>query len=381
MSRDSLAGGASARLAGRATVAGTTRYAARFAGKLSGDHFGALDGLTVSSVGLGTYLGAPDDATDALVASAARTCLRSGVNVLDTAINYRHQRGERSLGVALSEAIAAGELARDEVVVCTKGGFLPLDGVVPKSPKAFLHKTYIETGLARPEDIVADCHCISPTFLEAQLERSRVNLGLDTLDVYFLHNPETQLESVSRMELARRVKAAFEVLERARAEGRIARYGFATWQAFRADDAALEHISLEVAVGWAREVGGEDHGFRVVQLPYNLSMAEAWALRTQRVNGREANLLDAAAALGVAVVASAPLYQARLTKALPPSVRKALGGTSDAHRALSFVRSTPGIASALVGMKDSEHVRENLLAMASARLPTPVVASLFKKDR
>ena len=370
---------AEARTVGRATEAGTQRFAARVAEQTAKQPFNRIDGLAASSLGLGTYLGAPDEATDASVIAAARACMRGGVNVLDTAINYRHMRGERAIGVALREAIAAGEVARDEIIVCTKGGFLPFDGGMPKSPKAYLRAAYVDSGVARAEDIVADCHCISPTFVEAQLERSRANLGLETLDVYYLHNPETQLESVSRMELARRVKAAFEVLERARADGRIARYGFATWQAFRATEGAPEHLSLEVAVGWAREVGGEGHGFRVVQLPYNLSMAEAWALTTQKVNGREATLLDTAAALDVSVVASAPLYQARLTKALPPSVRKALGGASDAHRALSFARSTPGIACALVGMKDAAHVQENLQLLAMPRLSTKVIASLFKK--
>ena len=38
----------------------------------------------------------------------------------------------------------------------------------------------------------------------------------------------------------------------------------------------------------------------------------------------------------------------------------ALGMNSDAERAMQFVRSTPGITTALVGMSRVEHVRANL---------------------
>ena len=46
------------------------------------------------------------------------------VNVFDTAINYRCQRSERAVGLAIVEAIASGEVRRDEMVVCTKGGYV-----------------------------------------------------------------------------------------------------------------------------------------------------------------------------------------------------------------------------------------------------------------
>jgi len=54
---------------------------------------------------------------------------------------------------------------RDAVVVATKGGFLPFDGPAPK-------------GLLGPGDLVAGTHCMSPRYLEDQLERSLANLGL-----------------------------------------------------------------------------------------------------------------------------------------------------------------------------------------------------------
>src|SRR5438270_13362488 len=94
---------------GRATAEGTERYSNRFPQLRPAGHFrrpeqvpGASD-LWLSSIGLGTYLGEPDDATDQAYIEAIVTALRSGINLLDTAINYRHQRSERNVGAALAQ--------------------------------------------------------------------------------------------------------------------------------------------------------------------------------------------------------------------------------------------------------------------------------------
>ena len=95
-------------------------------------------------------------------------------------------------------------------------------------------ETLVKTGLVRPEEVVAGCHVMSPRYLENQIEASRSNLGVETIDLYYLHNPETQLAEVTRQEFFRRLKAAFEALEKAVATERIRAYGTATWNAYRA---------------------------------------------------------------------------------------------------------------------------------------------------
>lgn len=83
-------------LPGCATAAGTARYKSRFpqlaeAGHFRGqEHVPEVGGLHLSSIGLGTYLGEPDDSADREYTEAIATAIRSGINVLDTAINYRH---------------------------------------------------------------------------------------------------------------------------------------------------------------------------------------------------------------------------------------------------------------------------------------------------
>jgi len=348
-------------IAGRATAEATRRYTARFKGRLAEGNFRALArGPLLSSLGFGTYLGPEDGATDVMYQDAALRALELGVNVIDTAVNYRHQRSERAIRTALATAIGRGVVGRDEVVVATKGGFIPFDGSVPRDPRGYFSSTYLETGIIKPGDVAGGAHCMTPRYLRDQIERSRANLGIETLDVYYLHNPETQLAEVDRVEFERRVRAAFEALEAAVIDGAIARYGMATWTGFRADPTAADYLSLAELVAIAREVGGRDPHFEVIQLPYNLGMPEAFTRANQRVQDRTVPVLEAARQLGVTVMASASVHQGQLTRNLPPLITELIPGlASDAQRALQFVRSTPGIGTALVGMKSAAHVEEN----------------------
>ena len=356
-----------AMIGGHATAEGTARYRERFAGRLPAEHFRELTGgAWASSIGIGTYLGREDAATDALYQKAVARALERGLNVLDTAVNYRHQRSERAIGAALAAAIRGG-LGRDEVVVATKGGFIPFDGEVPGDPGAYMQATYVRPGIVQPGEVVGS-HCMTPRYLRDQLDRSRANLGLQTVDVYYLHNPETQLDELSRSEFLSRVREAFAALEEAGHEGKLRLYGAATWNGFRADPTEPGYLSLAELVDVAREVGGPEHRFRVIQLPYNLAMPEAFTRANQKVEGVFVSTLEAARRLGVYVMASASVYQGQLTRGLPSVVTDYLPGlTSDAQRAIQFVRSTPGIGTALVGMRTLAHVEDN--AGVAAALP------------
>ena len=347
-------------IGGRATAEGTRRYAQKLAGRLAAGYFRELvPGASVATLGLGTYLGPEDGATDVLYQDAIVRALERGVNVLDTAVNYRHQRSERAIRTALATAIGRGVVRRDEVVVATKGGFIPFDGAVPRDPRAYFAATYVETGIIKPGDVVKGAHCMTPRYLRDQIDRSRANLGLETLDVYYVHNPETQLGEVDRAEFMVRVRAAFGALEEAVSAGCLACYGTATWTGYRVDPSDPSYLSLAELVAAARDVGGADHHFRMIQLPYNLGMTEAFTLANQRVKDRVVPVLEAARELAISVMASASLYQGQLIR-LPPVMTEYLPGfTTDAQRALQFVRSTPGIGTALVGMKSPAHVDEN----------------------
>jgi aryl-alcohol dehydrogenase-like predicted oxidoreductase len=355
-------------LKNRATAEATAAYARRFP-KLDGNYRPTL-GMSVSSIGIGTYLGEHDDQTDIEYQTALKVALLGGINLVDTAVNYRFQRSERCIGRVLAELIGSGELRREEIVVATKGGYITFDGTLPPNPREWFNDFYIKSGLIKPGELVEGSHCMTPRYLERMLAMSLENLGLESVDIYYLHNPEAQLGAVSREEFLARLRLAFELLEAKVAEGKIGVYGVATWNGFRVAPQERSYLSIAELTGVAREVGGADHHFRVIQMPYNIAMPEALTAINQTIADGEGSPLAAAHANNLAVCASASLLQGRLASGLPPVVAEALTGlANDGQRAVQFVRSTPGISVALIGMKTVGHVRESL-AIASHPLAT-----------
>lgn len=364
-------------LPGQATPEGTRDYAAQFASHAAKGHFReAAGGLTASSIGIGTYLGEPDAATDRRYTEAVIAAVEGGINIVDTAINYRLQRSERSVGAALTALFSRG-YEREELIVCTKAGFLTPDGVMPADVNGYFEREYLGRGILRAEEIAAGCHSMAPKFLADQLERSRKNLGLSSIDVFYLHNPETQMGEISADEFRRRIRRAFEFLESAVTDEKIAAYGLATWNAFREDPQTHAFLSLAEMTEIAREVAGDAHHFRFVQLPVNLAMPEALTKANQVVQGKTLAMVQAARLLGITLVASAALLQGQLTRKLPAKVTQALGLKNDAERALQFVRSVPGVTTALVGMSRADHVAANLALLGAEPAPRDQFLKLF----
>src|SRR5713226_4831045 len=284
-----------------ATVQGTARYAEKFAGRAANGHFREAQGLALSSLGIGTYLGQADTHTDEAYTAAIVEAVSLGLNVADAAINYRLQRSERSIGAAL-KVLAAKGFSREEIVVCTKGGYLTPDGAMPADANEYFFREYIQKGIFTAKDIAAGSHCMTPRFLEDQLGRSLKNLGLDCIDVYYLHNPETQLTEVPRPEFLKRVRDAFMYLESAAAGGKIQFYGTATWNGFRQPATAVDLLQLAELEQIAREIAGDKHKFRFVQLPFNLGMTEALTLGNQKIGGGEKTVMEAASELGITLI-------------------------------------------------------------------------------
>ncbi len=366
------------KLPGAATRDGTERYRKRFEGRIPREHFCDAQGLSLSSIGIGTYLGNYDDETDRLYHDAAVRAVESGCNVIDSAINYRLQRSERSIGTALKELATKG-FNRDEIVVATKGGFIPYDGAPPADPRRYIDDTFFKPGVASAADIVSGCHCMTPKYLLDQLECSLRNLDLECIDIYYVHNPETQLGKIPREDFDDRLLKAFETLEGAVAAGKIRMYGTATWNGYRNPKDAKDYLSLAEVVELAAKAGGKDHHFKVIQLPLNLGMTEALSLNNQTVKGKDSTILEAAQALGITVMCSASILQGQLTHNLPEVMTVTFQGLeTDGQRALQFVRSTPGVTTALVGMKQAMHVEENLKTARVAPASWEQYAKLFQ---
>ena len=347
-------------IAGLATAEATGRFRDRSVADrhLPPEHFRtAPGGVVVASLGLGTYLGAPDGATDLAVEQAAAVAAGSGrVNVLDTAINYRLQRAERSIGRAIARLDARGEVPRTALFVATKNGYLAPDAESKLAPDRWIAETLVRPGILDPADVVDGSHAMSPSYLADQFDRSRANLGLEAIDLMYLHNAaDAQIPIVGLDEFFARLERAFAFYEARRDRGQLGAYGLATWESLRAPPSHPAFLPLEGAVRLARKVGGEAHGFRFVQFPFSLAMPEAAVVPNQPVDGHGLPLFAAAARLRLGVFTSVPLLQGRLARGGPQR-----DGLTSAQTALQFARAAPGTLGPLVGQKTAAHLSENL---------------------
>lgn len=314
----------------------------------------------LSSLGMGTYLGSLTSSDDKAVEEAVLDSVRSGgINVIDTAINYRAMRSEKSIGRALSR-LAQDGIARDRVFVSTKNGYITNDGDYPNiDVMEYMQKMYIYPGIISANDISSGYNVMNPNYLARCIDKSLMNMRLSTIDLVYIHNAfESWRQDVDRETFALMLANAFETYEKYRSAGKIKYYGMATWTCFRVAPQDPDYLSLEECVKIAERIGGKTHGFRFIQLPYNLAYSEALLLRNQFV-GSERNLtiLDAAGKLGIGVFASIPLFQGRLLQTKVPDYA---GLTETVPKLLQVIRSSPSVVAPLVGHKTKEHVEENL---------------------
>jgi aryl-alcohol dehydrogenase-like predicted oxidoreductase len=351
-------------ITGYATCNGTKKYmenAVQKKGKPS-SHFRHFDGLYLSSIGMGTYLGQPTMEDDQAMENAVYESIKSGaVNVIDTAINYRAMKSEKSIGRALSRLIDdEGVISRDEVFICTKNGYVTNDGDYPGiGVTEYMQNMFISPGVIDARDISSGYNVLNPNYISRCIEKSLMNMHLSTIDLVYIHNAfESWHNDVNREQFLEMLSKVFEVYEKYRSNSKIRYYGMATWTCFRVPQENEEYLSLEDVVKLAEKIGGKKHGFRFIQLPYNLAYSEALFLKNQNV-GSEKNLtiLEAADRFGIKVFTSIPLFQSRLLKSKIPDY---MGLTDQVAKLVQIIRSSPSVIAPLIGYKKPQHLEQNL---------------------
>jgi aryl-alcohol dehydrogenase-like predicted oxidoreductase len=340
-------------------------------------NFNTFENLHLSNVGMGTYLGDPDPQTDELVKNAVKQSVLSGVNVIDTAINYRAQKAERSVGKAISELVENENISRDELFVSSKNGYVTNDADIQEDFMEYVRRELGKPGIVKEGDITSGYHCMTTPYLSDQLDRSLKNLDLECIDLMYLHNSiEGQIKDVSKEQFLENLKSVFELYEQKRDEGKIKFYGMATWECFRVMSDNPQHLLLEDIVKMAKNIGGDDHGFKFIQLPYNMNYDQALLGKNQLLQNKPVSILESAVTLGIGVFTSVPFMQGRL---LSPGVMPEFNDLKPSLRALQFIRSSPGVLAPLVGQKSSQHVSENLEIMNVPPMSNEDFLHLVKK--
>jgi aryl-alcohol dehydrogenase-like predicted oxidoreductase len=384
---------------GYMTSAGSEQFAAL--NRKNADHFGPVGGgalnFTLSTIGLGTYLGEISEETDAEMEDAVYQSVLQGVNVIDSSVNYRGMKSERAVGRALKRLFDENLVSREQLFISTKAGFIPSD-----SDRSISSRTIAAEWIADADrksshsirkHIVGDKHCIAPACLERSLRLSQANLGLQTIDLFYLHNVvEKQLSVLgSKEQLLERLKSAFTWLESARERGFIKYYGLATWQCFRVAPSHPLYLSLDEVVKIAEAVGGaRTHGFRFVQLPLTITMPEAFTQLYHHEDGSTASFLQYAEKRGIHVMTSRSVAAAKFDAlavvenvyhtCIPKGSKDDLSADPEPLLSLQIVRSIPGITTALVGMKKEDHIRSNLHLFSVSKIDTSVIDSCILRE-
>ena len=362
-------------ISGSATSEGTKKFAQESSANQA--NFNEFEGFTLSNVGIGTYLGDADTKTDELVTNAVKESITSGINVIDTAINYRAQKAERSVGKALAELIQDNKISRDQVFISSKNGYVTNDADVNLGFWEYVKEEYSQKGIIKEGDVTSGYHCMTSTYLSDQLDRSLKNLGLECVDLMYLHNAvEGQIKDITKEQFLENLKSVFELYEQKRDEGKIKFYGMATWECFRVTNDNPQYLSLEDTVNLAKKIGGENHGFKFIQLPFNMYYDQALLKKHQLLGDVPVSALESAVNLGIGVFTSVPFMQGRL---LTPGTMPEFNDLKPSLRALQFIRSAPGILAPLIGQKSSSHVSENMEIMQIPSMSDSEFLALVKK--
>jgi len=298
-------------------------------------------GLTVSRLGLGTLSWGSE--TDAAEAAEQLAIFAdAGGTLIDTAPHYGAGHAEELLGALLHKTVR-----REDMVVATKAGI----------------------GL-RGRDLTVD---ISRRALLDTLDLSLARLDTDHVDLWQVHvfDPAAALDET------------LSALDHALASGRTRYVGVSN------------HAGWELARTATLQESSPAHA-RIVSDQVEYSLLN---------RGAEAEVLPAAAALGVGVLAWAPLGGGVLTgkyrsgktptdsragrydtldRYLVPAARRVVDAVATAAKglgaaplevALAWVRDRPGVTAAIVGTRTATQLRE-VLAAEAVTLPAEIRTAL-----
>jgi aryl-alcohol dehydrogenase-like predicted oxidoreductase/nucleoside-diphosphate-sugar epimerase len=304
------------------------------------DHIEGYCTAPLSKVAIGTFKGEAGLEDSDAYKQAIKKSVLNGINVIDTAINYRFTDSEIAVGEIIRELVDSETIERDDIFVATKGGYLgnryswPLINSDEKTNKHSLRPGYIK-------------HCLNTSYK---------NLKLKTIDLYFLHNPEIALNYLDPEDFYSTLLQNFVMLEDEVRQGRIRGYGLATWQGLRISPESKNYIDLNRVLEIANMAAGyKQHNFVGIELPINVLINEAVTYPNQMYNGTPVSVIEFAKNNNLKVFTSNSVMYGEDNEKINSHYNFDYG-LSSPQKSLLWLKSIPGITSAIVGMKKSANV-------------------------
>lgn len=370
-------------VAGYATVAATRAFHQLVKDELPEvlSEFSA-EPLLLSSLGMGTFPGAADFETDARIAEIVHDLICHGVNVFDTSAHYRYGHSLTALAAGLRVVFQQGHASREALFLISKGGFLSFAGGPPPDFESWFAREIAAKGLGNREELVNNNHLLSPPYLRYQIQLSRRLLDVQTLDAFVIDQPEVHIPRLGKEKFYQQLLACFIMLEQQVAAGHIRYYGISSFDGFRvATDhslflslSALHGLALKAIQGL--QADAQASHFRLLQLPYNPLMPEAFTRFNQTVGqGEHMSTLQAAFQLGIFVMGSHALMKGRLAG----EDLQLLPALNPVQQLLQFNRSTPGLGCSLVGISQPKHTDDVKVVLAKKPLGKNQFFSLFQR--
>ena len=306
----------------------------------------------ISRVGVGLYQGEESDLGDLKLFEVLEYALLNGIHVLDCAPSYRNRRSEIVLGRLTQK------YPDRDFFISTKGGFVPFDFSQGEEKENAYVQELFDRRWVRPSLFDQEYfQTFDPVFLEQALTTTLTTLSRDSIELYYLHNPEYFLAKVGRARFLEVMKEVLLWIKDKIKSGQIKAFGISSWNGFFEEEknARLELLEFYTL---AQEVGIETY-FNYLQVPYNFAQTRALFFKGQKLGNSQKSLFGVAKEFNISILGSAPLGQGKLTKYnYPEKVKKIFPGMSSAQISLSFVLSTPGISSALIGTTSLVHFKE-----------------------
>lgn len=304
----------------------------------------SLNGM--SRIALGTHLGDFSKEVSEKYVQAIMYSLKNGITTIDGAINYRGMCSEKDEGIAIAKLLKENEIKREDFFITSKAGLLFGDIQSGMNPQKYLSELLEPKGVSLDDFTEFDglYQTLNPQFYEIALRKSLDNLGLETLDVHYIHIPEISRLGMPEEDFYDKMEKLFTWYEHKVDEGKIRYYGIAL--EFMVEEPLEEkwHFEIEKLKAIADKAGkGESH-FHYVLFEYNLLCSNARTEKTQKVNNRQMSLIDACHELGFETVGSMPF---------------AMGDGFEKYTINELLNfALEGVDHVIVGSKNISHIKE-----------------------